>query len=78
MKQNFFQKYFFSLFFMLVLQSIEREGRDRGDIKLPGNQNDLVSKVTDAAGGKPVIVIVISGGCVDVSAVDSNSKVNGQ
>lgn len=56
-------------------QSQESEGHDRDSIALPGVQNDLITAVAAAASG-PVIVVVMSGGCVDLTAVKNNSAVH--
>ena len=58
-------------------QGNEREGRDRTDLMLPGKQNDLVKNITSTVSGKPIVVIVLSGGCVDISDVENNKNVNG-
>ena len=52
----------------------EGEGHDRTDIELPGAQAQLISSVTKAAKGK-VILVVMSGGPVDISAAKADPKV---
>jgi len=47
-------------------QSQESEGKDRNAIDLPGVQNDLINQVAGCSKG-PVIVVVITGGAVDLS-----------
>ncbi|XP_024960472.1 beta-xylosidase/alpha-L-arabinofuranosidase 2-like [Cynara cardunculus var. scolymus] len=54
--------------------SVEAEGLDRMDIVLPGQQNLLVSQVAYAAKG-PVILVIMSGGGMDVSFAKRNPKV---
>jgi xylan 1,4-beta-xylosidase len=49
--------------------TLEDEGLDRVDIGLPGQQGALVSAVCAAAAGKPCVLVVVSGGAVDVSPV---------
>ncbi len=53
----------------------EAEGLDRYSIALPGVQSQLIAAVAAAAKG-PVIVVVMSGGAVDLSQVVANSKVD--
>ena len=48
--------------FLLFLCS---EGHDRTDLLLPGHQEDLLKQLKTA--GKPMIVVVMSGGPVDIS-----------
>ncbi|XP_042485812.1 beta-D-xylosidase 3-like isoform X2 [Macadamia integrifolia] len=52
----------------------EREEFDRVDLKLPGNQTDLVNQVASAAKG-PVILVVMAAGCIDVSFAKQNPKI---
>jgi beta-glucosidase len=50
----------------LVAAGIEEgEGRDRSDIRLPGRQAELISRV--AATGLPTVVIIYGGSAVDMS-----------
>ncbi|KAK9134313.1 hypothetical protein Syun_013643 [Stephania yunnanensis] len=57
-------------------QTQEREEQDRDDLGLPGMQESLVSRVVDAA-KKPVMLVILSGGPVDVSFAKNNNKVGG-
>jgi beta-glucosidase len=41
------------------------EGKDRMDITLPGKQHDLAKAVI--AAGKPTVVLIFSGGLIDVA-----------
>ncbi|OAY62546.1 putative beta-D-xylosidase 2 [Ananas comosus] len=54
--------------------SIEAEERDRMDLLLPGSQTELVNKVADASAG-PVILVILSGSCLDVSFAHENPKI---
>jgi beta-D-xylosidase 4 len=54
--------------------SIEAESRDRVDITLPGQQQLLVTEVTKVAMG-PVILVIMSGGGMDVSFAKNDSKI---
>jgi len=56
-------------------QSQESEGHDRTSIALPGVQNDLITQVATCSKG-PVIVVVITGGAVDLSTPKNNDKVH--
>lgn len=56
-------------------QTQEAEGRDRTDLSLPGQQNALVEQVCAVAKG-PVVVVVMSGGSVDLSDVKNNNNVH--
>ncbi|KAF4360395.1 hypothetical protein CsatB_008389 [Cannabis sativa] len=47
-------------------QSQEREDHDREHLELPGKQEELISAVAKAA-KKPVVLVLLSGGPVDVS-----------
>ncbi|CAN0888847.1 Probable beta-D-xylosidase 2 [Linum grandiflorum] len=57
-------------------QSIEAEFRDRDGLLLPGRQQELVSKVAAAAKG-PTILVLMSGGPIDVSFAKNNPKISG-
>ncbi|PKI44097.1 hypothetical protein CRG98_035509 [Punica granatum] len=56
-------------------QSIEAEFRDRAGLLLPGRQQELVSKVAAASKG-PVVLVLMSGGPVDVSFAKGNPKIS--
>nr|GEV21980.1 beta-xylosidase/alpha-L-arabinofuranosidase 2-like [Tanacetum cinerariifolium] len=55
-------------------QSIEAESRDRIDITLPGQQNLLITEVARAAKG-PVILVIMSGGGMDIQFAIDNPKI---
>ncbi|XP_065183747.1 uncharacterized protein LOC135814545 isoform X1 [Sycon ciliatum] len=55
-------------------QGQESEGHDRTNISLPGNQNTLVAAVAAAAKG-PVVLVVMTGGPVDLTYAKANSKI---
>ncbi|GJS45948.1 beta-xylosidase/alpha-L-arabinofuranosidase 2-like protein [Tanacetum coccineum] len=55
-------------------QSIEAESRDRIDITLPGQQNLLITEVARAAKG-PVILVIMSGGGMDIQFAKDNPKI---
>ncbi|GFP87085.1 beta-xylosidase/alpha-l-arabinofuranosidase 2 [Phtheirospermum japonicum] len=56
-------------------QSIERESLDRVDITLPGQQQLLVSQVASVSKG-PVILVIMSGGGMDVQFAKDDPKVS--
>lgn len=47
-------------------------GGDRADLNLPGRQQHLLEEVVAAAEGKPVILVLISGGCLAVTWADAH------
>ncbi|OIV96211.1 hypothetical protein TanjilG_14888 [Lupinus angustifolius] len=53
---------------------IEAESRDRDNILLPGQQQFLVTEVANASKG-PVILVIMSGGGMDVSFAKTNDKI---
>ncbi|CAA2980483.1 beta-xylosidase alpha-L-arabinofuranosidase 2 [Olea europaea subsp. europaea] len=55
-------------------QSIEAESRDRPDITLPGQQSVLVTTVANVSKG-PVILVIMSGGGMDVQFAKDDSKI---
>ncbi|KAK9697157.1 hypothetical protein RND81_08G018800 [Saponaria officinalis] len=56
-------------------QSIEAESRDRVDLYLPGQQTLLVSEIANVSKG-PVILVVMSGGGMDVTFAKNNDKIS--
>ncbi|KAJ6940840.1 beta-D-xylosidase 2 [Populus alba x Populus x berolinensis] len=57
-------------------QSIEAESRDRTELLLPGRQQELISKVAAASKG-PTILVLMSGGPIDVSFAENDPKIGG-
>lgn len=55
-------------------QSIEAETVDRVGLLLPGHQQDLVSKVAAASKG-PTILVLMSGGPVDITFAKNNPRI---
>lgn len=55
-------------------QTIEREKHDRVELGLPGNQENLVTSVATAA-KRPVVLVLLCGGPVDVSFAKENPKI---
>ncbi|XP_078158037.1 putative beta-D-xylosidase 7 [Carex rostrata] len=60
--------------FMGLDQSQETEGHDRIDLVLPGMQVDLITSIAKVA-KKPVILVLLCGGPVDVDFVKSDPKI---
>ncbi|KAL8522715.1 hypothetical protein ACS0TY_012886 [Phlomoides rotata] len=56
-------------------QSIEAEFIDRTGLLLPGRQQELVSKVASASNG-PTILVIMSGGPVDVSFAKNDDRIS--
>ncbi|KAG5061865.1 hypothetical protein JHK85_003048 [Glycine max] len=57
-------------------QSIEAETVDRASLLLPGHQQDLVSKVAAASKG-PTILVIMSGGPVDITFAKNDPRIQG-
>lgn len=57
-------------------QSIEAEARDRNGVLLPGKQEELVKRVGWACKG-PTVVVLMSGGPIDVSFAKNDGKISG-
>lgn len=55
-------------------QSIEAESRDRVDLLLPGQQPLLITEVAKIAKG-PVILVIMSGGGMDITFSKNDDKV---
>lgn len=57
-------------------QAIERESLDRGGLLLPGHQQELVSRIARASKG-PVILVLMTGGPIDVTFAKFDPKISG-
>ncbi|XP_061338426.1 probable beta-D-xylosidase 2 [Gastrolobium bilobum] len=57
-------------------QSIEAETVDRAGLLLPGRQQDLVSKIAAASRG-PTILVIMSGGPVDITFAKNDPRIVG-
>lgn len=57
-------------------QRVERENWDRVDLGLPGQQEILINAVAEAA-VEPIILVLVSGGPIDISFAKNNSKIGG-
>ncbi|KAG8089727.1 hypothetical protein GUJ93_ZPchr0011g27674 [Zizania palustris] len=60
--------------FMGLSQKQESEGRDRTSLLLPGEQQNLITAVADAA-TRPVILVLLTGGPVDITFAQTNPKI---
>lgn len=56
-------------------QSIEAESRDRVDLYLPGQQPLLVAEIANVSKG-PVILVIMSGGGMDITFAKNNDKIS--
>ncbi|XP_066337893.1 probable beta-D-xylosidase 7 [Miscanthus floridulus] len=61
--------------FMGLSQQQESEGKDRTSLLLPGMQQSLITAVADAS-KRPVILVLLSGGPVDITFAQSNPKIS--
>jgi beta-D-xylosidase 4 len=61
--------------FVGLSQAQESEGRDRESLLLPGMQQELISTVVNAVSGRPFVVVILSGGPVDVSFIKEDDRV---
>ncbi|BAF28804.1 Os11g0673200 [Oryza sativa Japonica Group] len=57
-------------------QKIEAEGLDRASLLLPGRQAELISSVAKASKG-PVILVLMSGGPIDIGFAQNDPKIAG-
>ncbi|KAE8077342.1 hypothetical protein FH972_015914 [Carpinus fangiana] len=55
-------------------QTQEREAHDRVDLELPGKQQELINAVASAA-KKPVVLVLLSGGPVDISSAKNDKNI---
>ncbi|KAL2468006.1 putative beta-D-xylosidase 7 [Forsythia ovata] len=55
-------------------QDQEREGLDRDEIELPGKQKSLITSIANAA-KKPVVLVLLCGGPVDISFAKNDPKI---
>ncbi|GAQ85726.1 Glycosyl hydrolase family protein [Klebsormidium nitens] len=62
------------LLFVGLDQTQEREGKDRVTLTLPGEQTELIKRVA-AAAKRPVIVVILSGGPVDIKEAVGDANV---
>ncbi|TKW00449.1 hypothetical protein SEVIR_8G109400v4 [Setaria viridis] len=60
--------------FMGLSQDQEKEGLDRTSLLLPGKQQSLITAVA-AASKRPVILVLLTGGPVDITFAQSNPKI---
>ncbi|KAK7275747.1 hypothetical protein RIF29_16869 [Crotalaria pallida] len=57
-------------------QSQERESHDRDQLDLPGKQQELINSVAKAS-KRPVILVLLSGGPVDITFAKFDNKIGG-
>ncbi len=59
-----------------LTQEQEAESHDRKTLLLPGHQQDLISAVAGSVlPGRPVVLVVMSGGPVDISFAKADSRI---
>eukprot|EP00494_Astrolonche_serrata_P031045 UN31314 len=54
--------------------TVEREGHDRSSIEFSDGQQQLISAITSAV-SKPVIVVILTAGAIDISDILNNDKI---
>jgi hypothetical protein len=64
----------YAVLFMALDQNQEREEVDRLELGLPRIQENLINNVANAA-KKPVILVLLCGGLVDVTFAKNNPKI---
>ncbi|KAI4307367.1 hypothetical protein L6164_030567 [Bauhinia variegata] len=57
-------------------QSVERESHDRVHLDLPGKQQELIDSVAKAS-RRPVILVLLCGGPVDITSAKYDNKIGG-
>ncbi|KAL7119455.1 hypothetical protein ACP275_02G064500 [Erythranthe tilingii] len=62
--------------FMGSSQSIEAEGLDRVNITLPGQQEYLITQVAESSNGRPLILVVMSGGGMDIQFAQQHPNIS--
>ncbi|RQM27439.1 hypothetical protein B5M09_006516, partial [Aphanomyces astaci] len=55
-------------------QSVEFEGVDRATLEWPGRQRELIARVA-AAAARPVVLVILAGGPVDLEEFEADAKV---
>lgn len=58
-----------------ISQQQEKEARDRISLLLPGHQQSLVETVVEAAAGRPLVLVILSGGPLDVSFAKEDPRI---
>jgi hypothetical protein len=64
----------YAFLFMGLTQDQEKEGLDRTSLLLPGKQQSLITAVA-ASSKRPVILVLLTGGPVDITFAQSNPKI---
>ncbi|KAK7088568.1 uncharacterized protein [Littorina saxatilis] len=57
-------------------QAVEAEGHDRADLELPGYQKQLLLDVMDTANNTPIVLMLFSGGPVNVTFAEYDVRVS--
>jgi hypothetical protein len=73
---NIAKKVVYVVLVMGLDQSEEREERDRVHLDLPGKQLELINSVAKAS-KRPVILVLLCGGPIDISSAKYDNKIGG-
>ncbi|KAM3292877.1 hypothetical protein ACQJBY_036482 [Aegilops geniculata] len=63
-----------TIYFGGINMHIEREGNDREDLLLPKNQTEEILHIA-AASPNPIVLVILSGGGIDISFAQGNPKI---
>uniref|UniRef100_A0ACD6AMC6 Uncharacterized protein n=1 Tax=Avena sativa TaxID=4498 RepID=A0ACD6AMC6_AVESA len=63
-----------TIYFGGINLHIEREGNDREDLLLPKNQTEEILRIAEAS-PNPIVLVILSGGGIDISFAQSNPKI---
>ncbi|KAF7048644.1 hypothetical protein CFC21_057368 [Triticum aestivum] len=63
-----------TIYFGGINMHIEREGNDREDLLLPKNQTEQILHIA-AASPNPIVLVILSGGGIDISFAQGNPKI---
>ncbi|KAI4996802.1 hypothetical protein ZWY2020_052144 [Hordeum vulgare] len=64
-----------TIYFGGINLHIEREGNDREDLLLPKNQTEEILHIA-AASPNPIVLVILSGGGIDISFAQGNPKIS--
>jgi beta-D-xylosidase 4 len=56
--------------------TVEGEGLDRTSLQWPGMQAEMIAQVAAAAAPRPVVLVVLSGGPIDISSQRDNANIS--
>ena len=58
-----------------LTQEQESEANDRTSLLLPGHQQDLITAVAGAANGRPIVLVIMSAGPLDISFAKNDNRI---